>query len=82
MSDDCKEICADEISHRIRNEDRADLPFLKRNKYTMNGWKKFDSECQEYIQNTSGFKLVMSQIGRHGSKMAIAVVETKIAPAI
>lgn len=31
---------------------------------------------------TSGFKVAISQIGRHGSKIAIAVVETNIAPAI
>lgn len=34
------------------------------------------------ICHFSGFRVAINQIGRHGSRIAIAIVETKMAPTI
>lgn len=86
MSNYCKKIGANKIANRVRYENSTNLPFLftiqeKNEKQNKTEYVRVELLWNLFVY-TSGCRFAINQIGRHGSNIAIAVVETKMAPAI
>lgn len=80
VSEGGKEIRTHEVTDWIRDENCSHLPFLEIWIESLN--RHVVDLIQVFYSFTSGFKLAINQMGKQGSSMAIAIVDTKMAPEI